>query len=135
MIISLNAKKTVRMAALLGFSAVLLGAFGAHGLKAKVSAEMLAIFDTGCRYHLAHALALLALTGLAPFLQEKTLGLVSKLWVLGVVIFSGSLYLLALTGIRRWGVVTPVGGLFLLGGWLTLFLGTVSSKASKKTKA
>lgn len=126
--------KLIRTAALLGFSAVLLGAFGAHGLKSRITVEMLAVFEIGCRYHLAHALALLALSSLTPFLKEPTLRWVMRFWVLGVVIFSGSLYALAITGVRRWGMVTPVGGLLLMVGWLTLFLGAIQQTVSEKTK-
>lgn len=115
----------IRAAALFGFSAVLFGAFGAHGLKSKITSEMLAVFEVGCRYHLAHAIALLTLAGCAPFLKESTLRWVTRCWVTGMIVFSGSLYLLALTGVRAWGMVTPIGGLLLILGWMFLFLGTV----------
>lgn len=127
-----NPNFTICTAALLGFSAVLLGAFGAHALKTRLDPDLLAIFDTGCRYHLIHALAMLALSGLTPHLREQTLRGVARFWLLGIVVFSGSLYVLAITGVRRWGLVTPVGGLLLLCGWLMLFFGAVSRKASEE---
>jgi uncharacterized membrane protein YgdD (TMEM256/DUF423 family) len=128
-----SAQKIIRKAALLGFLAVLLGAFGAHGLKTRITADMLAVFEIGCRYQLAHALALLALMGLGPYVHEKILQRVGHCWVLGIFIFSGSLYVLALTGARRWGMVTPMGGLLLMGGWLYLFLGAFQRTSSQKS--
>jgi len=128
-------KKTICLAALLGFSAVLLGAFGAHGLKSRMTAEMLAVFQVGCHYHLAHALALLALAGSAPMIQQKTLCWVYRCWGFGVVVFSGSLYVLAITGFRRWGMITPIGGLLLMAGWLILFFGVIRQTAPEKTNS
>ena len=125
-------KKTICIASALGFSAVLLGAFGAHGLKSIITAEMLAVFEVGCRYHLAQALALLALAGLTPILKQKTLCWVTRCWGVGVVVFSGSLYALAITGIRRWGMITPIGGLLLMAGWGILFLGALRQTALEK---
>ena len=102
------------------FIGVAVGAFGAHGLKGRLSAEMLAIFEVGVRYQMYHAFALIA-TGWA---QEKWSGSVvvasGWLFVIGTVLFSGSLYLLSLTGLRWFGAITPIGGLSFLAGWLCL---------------
>jgi uncharacterized membrane protein YgdD (TMEM256/DUF423 family) len=104
------------------FLAVGLGAFGAHGLRTRLSPEMLAVFETGVRYHMYHALALIA-TGLAMGRLSGTLMLAAG-WsfVAGIVLFSGSLYLLALTGVTILGAVTPFGGLAFLAGWACLAL-------------
>jgi uncharacterized membrane protein YgdD (TMEM256/DUF423 family) len=90
---------------------VALGAFGAHALKSRLSPEMLAVFETGVRYQAYHALGLLALAALRG--PDKA----GWCFVGGIVLFSGSLYLLALTGERRLGMVTPLGGLLFLAGW------------------
>lgn len=104
------------------FLAVAAGAFGAHALKPRLSAEMFDIFEVGARYQMYHALALLAV-GLAwqrapvPWLQYGGYSFIA-----GVFIFSGSLYLLALTGVRWWGAVTPIGGTAFLIGWVCLVI-------------
>ncbi len=118
-------KSALAAAAFFGFTAVLLGAFGAHELKKTVSAEMLAIFDTGCRYHLAHALALLGLAALPPVIHGKFFKAVLWCWSAGIIIFSGSLYLLVLTGLCTWGMITPLGGVLLMAGWLMLWISAV----------
>ncbi len=104
--------------------AVALGAFGAHGLKSKVTVEQLAIWQTGVQYHLFHALGLILLGILLQLLPQPEL-LRTSGWLLlaGVVLFSGSLYLLVLTGTRQLGMITPVGGVAFLLGWLLLALG------------
>lgn len=106
----------IKAAGLLGFLGVALGAFGAHMLKAKLTPEFLTIWQTGVLYHLLHAVALLALA-----LYGRAAG-VDVRWgagafALGILIFSGSLYVLCLTGIRILGAITPVGGLAFLFGW------------------
>lgn len=104
-----------------GFLSVALGAFGAHALKARLGPEMLTIFETGVRYQMYHAFALLAVGLLmAHFSQLKHLSTAGWLFLAGTVIFSGSLYILALSGVKTWGAVTPLGGVCLLAGWLTL---------------
>jgi uncharacterized membrane protein YgdD (TMEM256/DUF423 family) len=104
---------------------VVLGAFGAHGLKTRVSAEMLAIFETGVRYQMYHALALLAV-GLAAARNGGALIQASGwLFLAGVAIFSGSLYLMTFTGARWLGAVTPVGGLLMIAGWVALAFGAL----------
>ena len=120
----------IRFGAGLMFLAVGLGAFGAHALKARLSPEMLAIFETGVRYQVYHALALFAAAYLSSRWPGRAVNAAGICFVLGVFIFSGSLYLLALTGTRRWGAVTPVGGVLFLVGWLSLLFGRYSSAAS-----
>ena len=103
--------------------AVALGAFAAHGLRARLSAEALATFETGARYHLYHALALLAVAWAVGRWPGPWASAAGWLFVAGTILFSGSLYLLALTGTTWWGALTPVGGILLLGGWATLAVG------------
>jgi uncharacterized membrane protein YgdD (TMEM256/DUF423 family) len=107
-----------RIAAALGLTGVALGAFGAHALKTRLSPEHLETYRTGVLYHLIHAVALLALGRSSERLRAPAI--TAALFAGGVVIFSGSLYVLAVTGVRAWGAVTPFGGLALLGGWSTL---------------
>lgn len=105
-------------AAILGFLGVALGAFGAHGLKATLEANSsVETWKTAVLYHLVHAVALLALAGWQHGSPQR-LGRVGAMWLLGVVMFSGSLYWLALGGPRFLGPITPIGGIFLLVGWL-----------------
>ena len=100
--------------------AVALGAFGAHGLRSVLTPDMLAVFETGVRYQMYHALALVAL-GLAGSARLGRLANVAGgLFVVGSVGFSGSLYLLTLAGTKGIGLVTPLGGVLLLVGWLVL---------------
>jgi uncharacterized membrane protein YgdD (TMEM256/DUF423 family) len=107
--------------ALAGVIGVALGAFGAHGLRGRLSAEMLDVFETGVRYHLYHALALLATSSLAARLEgSRSVTAAGWFFVAGIVLFSGSLYVLALTGIRTFGAVTPFGGVAFLLGWTAL---------------
>jgi uncharacterized membrane protein YgdD (TMEM256/DUF423 family) len=101
--------------------AVALGAFGAHGLRAVLSPSDLATFETGVRYQMYHALALLAVAGLAQrWPGAPTLAAAGWCFVAGIVVFSGSLYVLVLTGPRWLGAVTPLGGVAFLLGWLLL---------------
>ncbi|MCK2096221.1 DUF423 domain-containing protein [Thauera aromatica] len=107
--------------------AVGLGAFGAHGLRGRLEADMLAVFETGVRYQMYHALALVAL-GLARRLEPGRLAAAAGgLFIAGSLCFSGSLYLIALAGARGIGLVTPAGGLMLLAGWLMLALAALKS--------
>lgn len=110
------------LAAVFGFTGVALGAFAAHGLKGRLSSEYLAIFHTGVTYQLVHALALLAVAVLSVHLPGRLVAWAGGLFCLGIVLFSGSLYLLTLSGIGKLGIITPFGGLALLGGWLCLGL-------------
>ena len=127
----MTAALCLRLAAALGFTAVALGAFGAHGLKNRLSPELLDIFEVGVRYHFYHALALLALA-LAPATLWDSRLASGAAWafVAGIAVFSGSLYLLALTDTRWLGAITPIGGVAFLAGWTMLFFaaGGLASK-------
>jgi uncharacterized membrane protein YgdD (TMEM256/DUF423 family) len=106
---------------ILGFLGVALGAFGAHGLRSRVSAEMLAVFETGVRYHMYHVLALLIVAAaIGSIGSARLLVLAGWSFVGGILIFSGSLYALALSDVRMLGAITPVGGLLFLIGWACL---------------
>jgi uncharacterized membrane protein YgdD (TMEM256/DUF423 family) len=109
-------------AAISGFLSVSLGAFAAHGLKQSVTAEALAIWQTGVQYQMYHALALLGIALLYQQHPSKTLKLGGLAFILGSLLFSGSLYALALGAPHLVGVITPVGGLAFLLGWLLLAL-------------
>jgi uncharacterized membrane protein YgdD (TMEM256/DUF423 family) len=113
----------IRIAGIAGFLGVALGAFGAHALKAKVTPEMLAVWHTGVLYHLVHALALLALALFAKA-SGADIRWGARFFLAGIALFSGSLYALALSGIKPLGAITPLGGVaFLLGwGWVALRL-------------
>lgn len=110
-------------AAISGFLAVGLGAFGAHGLKPRLSPSLMSAFETAVQYQFYHTLALFGLALLLQRLGEKTLLLTAGyLFMAGIILFSGSLYLLALGGPRWLGPVTPVGGLTFLLAWSILFI-------------
>ncbi|EMY63019.1 DUF423 domain-containing protein [Leptospira terpstrae] len=123
-----------------GFLAVAIGAFGAHGLKKFVSSELMVIFETGNRYHFYHTLAALA----AFLLLQQSLVLESAnkstryfklatwMFLFGILIFSFSLYALAVTGIRILGAITPIGGVCFLIGWISLGLGSFYFFVPKK---
>lgn len=109
----LSLMPAVTIAALLGLTGVALGAFGAHGLRDLLSANgTAAIWQTAVLYHLIHAVASIAVAERRP--------IVVRIWAAGIVVFSGSLYLLALTNIRWLGAITPIGGVLLLVGWALL---------------
>ena len=111
----------VAIAAINGFLAVALGAFAAHGLRARLPEDLLAVFQTGVQYHMYHALALFGVGLLCMQYGESTLLRASGCaFVVGIVIFSGSLYILSLSGIRWLGAITPIGGIAFLTGWLLL---------------
>jgi uncharacterized membrane protein YgdD (TMEM256/DUF423 family) len=107
------------VAALFGALGVILGAFGAHGLQTRLDAGQLESWETAVRYHLLHSVALLALA-LFAIASDRSIQLPGWLFSLGIAFFSGSIYLLVLTGQRWLGPVTPVGGLCLIAGWLSL---------------
>ncbi len=97
-----------------------LGAFGAHGLRGRLSPDMLAVFETGVRYEMYHALALLLVSALMARLDGRLIHVAGWSFTVGIVLFSGSLYLLALTGVRIFGAVTPLGGVAFILGWACL---------------
>ena len=118
----------------LGFLTVAGGAFGAHALRDMIAPELLVIFETGTRYGQLHAAVLLgvaALAGQAPRPAYRTAGVAL---VLGVLLFTGSLWLLALTGIRWLGAVTPLGGVSLLVGWLSLLVAGATAPPGGPTR-
>jgi len=106
--------------------AVLAGAFGAHALRNRLAPDLLAAFETGARYQMYHALALLAVAWVLTRWPTPPARAAGWLFLAGTVCFSGSLYLLSLTGARWLGAVTPLGGLLLLGGWLALAIGVLA---------
>ena len=103
--------------ALAAFLAVALGAFGAHGLRTRISPEMLAVFETGVRYQMYHALGILLVGLTLPRFGGWLIQAAGWAFVVGIVLFSGSLYVLSLTGVTLWGAVTPFGGVAFLIGW------------------
>ena len=115
-------KLVIQIGALSGFLAVALGAFGAHGLKQKLSHEMMTVYQTGVEYHFYHTLALLTV-GVLMYQWEKSSALTvsAVAFTAGIVLFSGSLYLLSISGVRWIGAITPIGGTAFLVGWLSLF--------------
>jgi uncharacterized membrane protein YgdD (TMEM256/DUF423 family) len=111
---------------LYGFLGVAAGAFGAHALRARLTADLLETFETGVRYQMYHALALL-IVALAYGRWTAQLAVwAGWLFVIGTAVFSGSLYVLAFTGTRWWGAVTPIGGVCLLAGWVAFLWGIIA---------
>ena len=127
-------KKGIRLAAIIGLTAIILGAFGAHALKKVLTADQLISFETGVRYQMYHALFLLSVA-VIPFLSDKSKSTISWFAGLGVLLFSGSIYVLALQnvlGFNAWflGPVTPVGGILLIISWALLFLYSLKQKTN-----
>ena len=124
-------KQFLFIAALLGALSVALGAFGAHTLKDYLTPQSLATFETGVRYQFYHVFAL-ALTGLLfASYPNKKIKLAGNLFISGIILFSGSLYLLAILGTEnfKWiGAITPMGGVFFIAGWIFLAAGIKSAK-------
>jgi uncharacterized membrane protein YgdD (TMEM256/DUF423 family) len=121
----MNDKKLwIIISAISGFTAVAIGAFGAHGLREKVSAEMLEIYKTGVLYHLIHSVVLLALS-INTIIKVK---LPSMFFLLGIILFSFSLYIYSTSGIRFYAMITPVGGFCFLIGWLLIIYEAVKIK-------
>lgn len=125
-------KKITGTAAFLVALTIAIGAFGAHGLKKLVDAAALTSFETGVRYQMYHALALFVI-GLTPFISEKLKGRVFWLFISGIVLFSGSIYLLSLQEVFPFSVewiafLTPLGGLLFIAGWVWLAIGVLKNK-------
>lgn len=115
-------KQLILFASINGFLAVTLGAFGAHGLESLLSPELLGTFSTAVEYHMYHSLALLGTAVLAfQFPEEKLVRIAGNLFLLGILFFCGSLYVLALSGVTWLGAITPIGGVFFLAAWASLF--------------
>ncbi|MCC7429991.1 DUF423 domain-containing protein [bacterium] len=110
------------IAGLAGFSGVVIGAFGAHGLKGKISPEMLKIYETGVLYHLIHAAVIVFLVSTGK--DSKTI----LCFLAGIMLFSGSLYALAITQIKTLGMITPIGGVLFLAGWFLIFWDGIQTK-------
>jgi uncharacterized membrane protein YgdD (TMEM256/DUF423 family) len=116
----MQARTQLMLAAISGFLTVALGAFGAHGLKGRIDPELLTVFHTGVDYQGLHSLALLG-CGLWSLLRPaRALGVAAWAFVIGTLLFSGSLYLMAFTGLRWLGAITPFGGIAFLVGWASL---------------
>ena len=111
--------------ALLAGTAVALGAFGAHGLRDRLEPVMLAVFETGVRYHMYHALALLGVAWASERFPGGWTQAAGWLFLAGIVVFGGSLYVLAVSGVRWLGAITPVGGVCFLLGWIALAVGAL----------
>jgi uncharacterized membrane protein YgdD (TMEM256/DUF423 family) len=113
----------LKFAAISGFLSVALGAFGAHGLKKRLSEDMLAVYQTGVEYQFMHTLALLAVSLFILHWGKSTaLTIAGFSFIAGIIIFSGSLYALSLSGIKILGAITPIGGLAFLIGWASLLV-------------
>ncbi len=110
--------------------AVAIGAFGAHGLKSHLSVEMIQIYKTGVEYHFYHALGLLLIGVLSISLPSNLLKWSAIFLIAGIVLFSGSLYVLAITGITWIGAITPFGGIGFIAGWMLLFMAFLRKKSS-----
>jgi uncharacterized membrane protein YgdD (TMEM256/DUF423 family) len=106
---------------------VLLGAFGAHALKKILSAEMLAVYQTGVEYHFYHALGLLLIGIIGLHYPSKWIGLSGIFLTAGILLFSGSLYALSISGVKILGAITPIGGLSFVAGWVCLVVAVVKN--------
>jgi len=122
-------KSILMTASILLALAVAIGAFGAHGLKTQISTEMLQVYKTGVEYHFYHALGLLFIGVLAISIPSAYIKWSAICLTAGVVLFSGSLYVLAITGITWIGAITPLGGLSFIAGWILLLI-AVSKKSA-----
>ncbi len=117
----MTARAALTLAALLMFVAVAAGAFGAHALRTRLAPDMTAVWQTAVQYHAWHALGLAIVGLLTIHVPERAgLALAGRLFIAGIVLFSGSLYAMALTGVRGLGAITPIGGAAFLAGWLAL---------------
>ena len=122
-------RRFLLLGAFSGFFAVAAGAFGAHALRAVLTPDLLAVFETGARYQMYHALALIGVAVVsAASPQRRIVAAAGWFFVGGTLLFSGSLYLLALTGIQWWGAVTPVGGVAFLAGWVCLGAAAIGTR-------
>lgn len=122
----MKSKTTLAIAAISGLIAVMLGAFGAHSLKPMLIASgHLDAFKTAVDYHFYHTLALLIAGVLQRQYESKLLSFAAVSFAVGILLFSGSLYLISLTTVTGIGIITPIGGLFFIGGWALLFSGVI----------
>ena len=119
---------TIAIAAILGLLAVIAGAAGTHALRDTLDADALRTFETAARFQMYHALALLATGILSMQWQTRTLTVSAALFTLGILLFSGSLYILALSGIGIFGAIAPIGGISLMAAWATLAFAAFRTK-------
>jgi len=124
-------KFVLTIAAISGLLAVMLGAFGAHALKEIISPEMLEVYKTGVQYQFYHTFALLAVGVLMNFNQSKALTWSAYLFTIGIILFSGSLYVLAITGVKALGIITPFGGITWIAAWILLIIHSSKVTTSK----
>jgi uncharacterized membrane protein YgdD (TMEM256/DUF423 family) len=122
-----TAKLFLALGSLSGALAVIIGAFGAHGLKDKICEEMLTVYKTGVEYHFYHTLVLLGIGLLALHCESKFLVASGWSMVAGILLFSGSLYALSTSGTKILGAITPIGGLFFIAGWILLAAAVLKS--------
>ena len=129
----------IKLGALIGALSVIMGAFGAHKLKELLEPDVLSTYQTGVTYQFYHAFGLLAVGILYKRYQNNWMEWAGRLFILGIILFSGSLYLLTAlqatrqVGLEGFGILTPIGGLLMVGGWLSFFMGIPSSE--KKIQA
>ena len=121
-----SAKIFLALGSLNAMLAVILGAFGAHGLKTRLTENMLAVYQTGVQYHIYHALGLIVV-GLVIMQLQPSIWFKSAGWLMlaGILLFSGSLYILSITQLRWLGAITPFGGTMFIFAWLTFFIGII----------
>jgi len=116
----MTARPWIRWASFFMLTGVMAGAFGAHALKNMLSDPMKAVYETAVRYQLLHGLALFIVAWLSTLATTRAVRFAGIAFCAGIFLFSGSLYLLALTGVRAWGIVTPFGGVAFIVGWVSL---------------
>jgi uncharacterized membrane protein YgdD (TMEM256/DUF423 family) len=115
--------KYIKVGALTAMLSVVLGAFGAHLLKDRISVDALEVYNTGVQYHMFHAIGILLIALLIERLPSQKLAIwAARLHMIGIVLFSGSLYALALSGVKALGAITPLGGIAFIAGWICMAL-------------
>jgi len=117
-----NPLSWIKAGAFLMCLAIALGAFGAHFLKMRLGSERMAVYQTAVLFHMVHALALIATAWVLTLTRDTKVLWAGRLFLAGIFLFSGSLYLLAITGLRGFGMITPLGGICWMAGWLLLAL-------------
>lgn len=114
----------IKLASIFMFLGVALGAFGAHALRLRLGEHYMEVYKTAVLYQFVHALGLFAVAWLSSQIQDPKINLGGWMFVLGIVLFSGSLYILSITQIKIFGAITPLGGLAFLAGWILIFAGS-----------
>ncbi len=127
-------RKILIVGSIIGLISILLGAFGAHGLKALISSNFIMSFETGVRYQMYHSLLLLLIGG-TPYLSHKRKKWIFNFVIIGIILFSGSIYLLAINTLipfnfKTIGFVTPIGGLFLIIAWSIMVIGFIKNRSN-----